>query len=73
MAAGPEAPLPNRTPLTKVAFTSENLPRTIEAIPNKAGRLPSLIQPLQRLRLVPAQMLRPVATHASSVGPTGPA
>jgi hypothetical protein len=43
----------------------------MDAISGKAGRLPVPIQPLERLRLGPTQLLRAVATQTSSVGPTG--
>jgi hypothetical protein len=43
----------------------------MDAIAGKAGRFPVPIQPLERLRLGPTQLLRAVATQTSSVGPTG--
>jgi hypothetical protein len=43
----------------------------MDAIAGKAGRFPVPIEPLERLRLGPTQLLRAVATQTSSVGPTG--
>jgi hypothetical protein len=55
----------------KAPSNSEKLQRNYGRNFRQAGRSPVPIEPLERLRMVPTQLLRPVATQTSSVGPTG--
>jgi hypothetical protein len=70
-AVGPEAPLPNRTPLMAVASTSENRSETVNALPDKEGASQSSSSTASASALVPTQMLTPVASHTHELDQPG--